>query len=64
MFLAMLLVCATNDVRSCEVFYNTEKVFVTELACEQELDVVKSIITSPQTFFIQATCLQLPGKSA
>jgi hypothetical protein len=64
MFMAMILVCTTQELSSCEVFYNNETVFVTESACQFDLeDAVVELLQYPITH-IETSCVQLPGSSA
>jgi hypothetical protein len=64
MFLAMLLVCATEQVQSCEVYYNTTKAFVTQEACEADLDKALRHLNNSGAFFLESSCILIPGKSA
>jgi hypothetical protein len=64
MFLAMLLVCTSVEVQSCEIYYNTEEVFVTQEACEADLDEASTFLDSPEVYYSKTGCIVLPGDSA
>jgi hypothetical protein len=64
MFLATILICMTQEATSCELYYNTETVFVTEAACEQDTTEAKDYLLTLNPAFIETACIALPGGSA
>ncbi len=64
MFIALLFVCATQDLSSCEVLYNTKQVFITEEACRLDLDNAVALFQSSPVAYLRTSCLKLPGESS
>ena len=64
MFLAVILICSSLEANSCEVAYNTQKVFVTEQACLEDLEATKQKIQHLPIPVIKTGCIVLPGESA
>ncbi len=64
MFLAMLLVCTSAELSSCDIYYNTEKVFLTEAECEADLEKAVNVVMQQPITYIKTACTPLPGESA
>jgi hypothetical protein len=64
MFLAVILVCVTAEAQSCQLYYNTEEVFITETECKQDLERTVELNSTQPYYSINTTCLTLPGESA
>ena len=64
MLVAIMLVCATADVKSCEVVYNTTEVFLTQEACVEDLAEAKAYYSELQPYYIETGCITVPGDSA
>lgn len=64
MFLAVILACTTADPTSCEIFSNTEQVFVTEAACQADLEKAFVELSSLPLYMVKPGCISLPGQSA
>jgi hypothetical protein len=63
MFLAMILACTVADAQSCQVYYNTEEVFVTEAACEADLAKALTSLSELKLYYVEPVCVVLPGES-
>lgn len=64
MFIAVMIICSSLEATSCEVVYNTQKVFITEEACLQDLNQIESKLESLPIPVLKTGCIVIPGESA
>jgi hypothetical protein len=63
MFLAVIILCSSVDANSCQLFYNTRQVFLTEEACEKDLEAVLITLPEDPNMVLKSDCILLPGEA-
>jgi len=58
MWLAVVLACSTPYAQSCIVFAKQENLFVTEQACQEEVNMGVAIMES-QGFYARPACFKI-----
>jgi len=64
MFLAAIILCSSVDANSCQLVYNTKQLFITEEACEKDLEAVLITLPEDPNLVLKSGCILLPGESA
>lgn len=64
MFLATIIFCSTLSAASCQLFFNTEELFMTEEACEANLVATIETLPLSNSNYFSAGCIRLPGEAA